>query len=606
MTSLPDLQRLIFLLSIGIPFFLFQTGLTAQSSDGPDYSQESLNKRIDEAQDYRFLEKKPIKALKICLELLRDEKHFLTDSLVRFRLYTTASQTFSDLGLTEEKGYYLKLSYRINSGNQYYEPLQEYYLLSDLAGHYMNEGQPDSALIFYRLAKEQIFTQQGVTKYSQQLASLNNLGMLFSNQGNLDSAGFYYHQALEGYMDSVYLDTGLWLAINDNIALNNIEQENYTKAEELYDQNLSLTKAYKWGVAHKGQKRWIKTLLGKVNVLELQGREKEALEAMVGLENELSRSKVPVPLPYTIRIHRKFRELYVATGQVQLALEHSQKENQVQEALFSKNQMEHNDALRAMAEFNVDMLEERLNIEQEEAAIKLELAKTQSRIRFLIILLAALLIIGTMTILLIRRRRIQAYKEEKHRVQKALANAEIRQKELAKEKLTLEVKNEQNEKSRIQLELNYKQKDLETLALDITRNNEWTRRLLDFTRSLKSMKEVERLLSLSNLESEIRNQLRTADRQQKFQEKVDLVNHEFYQTLGDRFPSITSAEKELCGFIRMKLTNYEIATLRNISDASVRTARYRLRKKMALTKDQDLDSFIENLTGGSIPGTDNT
>ena len=50
----------------------------------------------------------------------------------------------------------------------------------------------------------------------------------------------------------------------------------------------------------------------------------------------------------------------------------------------------------------------------------------------------------------------------------------------------------------------------------------------------------------------------------------------------------------LCSLIRLKMTSRNIAILQNITHASLNTSRYRLRKKLKLTEDDDLDNFVQN------------
>lgn len=56
------------------------------------------------------------------------------------------------------------------------------------------------------------------------------------------------------------------------------------------------------------------------------------------------------------------------------------------------------------------------------------------------------------------------------------------------------------------------------------------------------------------------------------------------------------SEKRLAGLIRMDLTNREIAGILSIEDSSVKTAKHRLKKKLALTDEQNLYQFLVGLT----------
>jgi DNA-binding CsgD family transcriptional regulator len=51
----------------------------------------------------------------------------------------------------------------------------------------------------------------------------------------------------------------------------------------------------------------------------------------------------------------------------------------------------------------------------------------------------------------------------------------------------------------------------------------------------------------------------------------------------------------LCGFIKVGLSNKEIAALNNITPKAVEMARYRLRKKLNVDGQVDLAGFFEAL-----------
>jgi DNA-binding CsgD family transcriptional regulator len=73
------------------------------------------------------------------------------------------------------------------------------------------------------------------------------------------------------------------------------------------------------------------------------------------------------------------------------------------------------------------------------------------------------------------------------------------------------------------------------------------------------------------------------------------VHHEFFTELKAFFPDLTQKELRLCAFVRMNLTNKEIASILNISVRGVETARYRLRKRLSLNHEEDMAEFLEKL-----------
>lgn len=51
----------------------------------------------------------------------------------------------------------------------------------------------------------------------------------------------------------------------------------------------------------------------------------------------------------------------------------------------------------------------------------------------------------------------------------------------------------------------------------------------------------------------------------------------------------------MCGYLKMHLSTKEIAQLFNMSVRGVETLRYRLRKKLDLSREQSLTEFIDQI-----------
>lgn len=66
----------------------------------------------------------------------------------------------------------------------------------------------------------------------------------------------------------------------------------------------------------------------------------------------------------------------------------------------------------------------------------------------------------------------------------------------------------------------------------------------------------------------------------------------FLKKLKDKYPELRSTELKLCAYIRMDLSNKEIAALMNNTSRGVEAYRYRLRKCLDLTRDESLKEFL--------------
>ncbi len=87
------------------------------------------------------------------------------------------------------------------------------------------------------------------------------------------------------------------------------------------------------------------------------------------------------------------------------------------------------------------------------------------------------------------------------------------------------------------------------------------------------------------------------DKQQNriFETYFDEAHQEFFNRLKDKFPQLSPNDLRLCAYIRMNISTKEIATLLNISFRGVEISRYRLRKKLELSREVNLSTFLSGI-----------
>ncbi len=78
------------------------------------------------------------------------------------------------------------------------------------------------------------------------------------------------------------------------------------------------------------------------------------------------------------------------------------------------------------------------------------------------------------------------------------------------------------------------------------------------------------------------------------------VHREFFIRLNQDFPDLTPNELKLAALIRLNLNIKESALILGISPESVKTARYRLRKKLNLEQETSILNFFLELEQGSL------
>lgn len=144
------------------------------------------------------------------------------------------------------------------------------------------------------------------------------------------------------------------------------------------------------------------------------------------------------------------------------------------------------------------------------------------------------------------------------------------------------------------MELEYKQRDLESVSANNQVKHEITKTLVQSLEQLQ--REDQNIkLSLKLLVSDLKQQLGMNERLNTLESESEKVNAEFHQRLVQKYPNLTKTERELCTLIKLNLSNKEIATLLKSSTNATNVARSRLRKKLNLSRETDLEVFIRQL-----------
>ena len=77
-----------------------------------------------------------------------------------------------------------------------------------------------------------------------------------------------------------------------------------------------------------------------------------------------------------------------------------------------------------------------------------------------------------------------------------------------------------------------------------------------------------------------------------FETKFNITYDNYLIRLSSKYKNLSPADLKLAAYIRMNFSSKEIASLLNISTKSVEMARYRLRKKLELDREQNLTEFL--------------
>ncbi|MCU0430173.1 MAG: hypothetical protein MUF42_09400 [Cytophagaceae bacterium] len=149
------------------------------------------------------------------------------------------------------------------------------------------------------------------------------------------------------------------------------------------------------------------------------------------------------------------------------------------------------------------------------------------------------------------------------------------------------------EKEKYQLQLERKEQDLNILSATNLMKLQFNKNLIQELEELPSSgKELK--MAVTTLITRLKNQYAIEEKLDVLQTNLDKVNAEFYNRLSQRFPELSKTERELCAYIKLNLSSKDIADLRKTSLNTINVTRSRLRKKLGLTRDDELEFFIQS------------
>lgn len=197
---------------------------------------------------------------------------------------------------------------------------------------------------------------------------------------------------------------------------------------------------------------------------------------------------------------------------------------------------------------------------------------------FLLLILFAILLLNYY-------RRLQ-WKKQEQQLREENEQIKIRSKQADSELMKLN-----NE--RLLNEITSKNMELAKNTMAMIRKNEL---LIDIRKEFEIQKEElgNRLPSkyFNRINKLIESSLNSEHDWEMFEHLFDQAHENFFKRLKQEYPDLTTSDFRLCAYLRMNLSSKEIAPLLNISIRGVEEKRYRLRKKIGLSTEQNLTEFI--------------
>jgi tetratricopeptide (TPR) repeat protein len=363
------------------------------------------------------------------------------------------------------------------------------------------------------------------------LEACNRLGILHRDQGNYEDAEKYLQRSLalaEQRNDHEHIAKNL-----ENLGSIQLKKGNYAQAERY------LTRGYPIAEKH-GYKKWLRDIA-------------------IDLKN-----------------------LYSLIGNHKASLFYFEKYQLIRDSIFNEE--------KALQMANLQIEQE---IKDKEQKLKLrtqEIILLEEQARFdkltTMALIGMILTLALVSFIIFRNQKFRIKKNE----QLLLNN---RQLYLSQQALTeAKLENARLREEELNLALSFKNKELTSYTVNFIHKNE----LLDELR--KKLEALKKQVD-SSLTKELNTILRLVQTNQNidkdwedFKRTFENVHHNFFSELLTRCPELSPTELKLCALIKLNLDPKEVASMLGISPESVKTSRYRLRKKLGLPQEKSLTDFM--------------
>ncbi|MEO6348625.1 MAG: tetratricopeptide repeat protein [Aquaticitalea sp.] len=450
--------------------------------------------------------------------------------------------------------------------------VMRFFAHSVLAENYADVGKSE-------LASKQHLANMAFTKDLNDIyypSAINNYGLfLFWHKKELDSALVYFQKAFD-IIRAEFPNNVLTGSIRDNIADIYVEQKNYLKAQPLYAENF---KFYNEVLGERSPTKDFPRLISAGSQLvetDVQlNRIEEAQIAFGELENIINTQRQIKPispeshLEY-LRAKEQLLHKQNNNDAAYTTAKHIERYSDSLHDLTSKTdrnwQSELNDITvdRIALNFKIDQLQKETKIKSQQ--LKLWITGLTSSV-FIILLLF---------LFLSRHQHLINSKNKQLLAEQNLENSLLKVNQLNSE-------------------IKSKERDLSDFAINLIQNQEWATGLAGKMEVYKTSDQSNQKVILNDLEQVIKNKITFDKDTTLFFQRLDKLSDAFYSQLMTNYPNLSKNEIQLCSLIRLKMDSRSIATLQNITNASLNTSRYRLRKKLELSDDVNLDDFIQQL-----------
>ena len=475
-----------------------------------------------------------------------------------------------------------------------------------------NLGQYDSSLYYatevYKLRVEMDAPSKKIAK------ALVNIGIVYLGANKNKESIVYFTDANELFIP--LRDSFNIRKCYNNIGMAYKQMGDTLQAIKNYNKSLEISRAanYKSGIA-----------TSLINLSGLYSGKGEIIKAESFLLESLDIGKELSNKQYTSTSNQNLSSIYLELGEYKKALEYAKSARKIigetnELDLLEENTMllsniydklgNYTKSIKYLREyiiihdslFNTDNTERfnRLQIEfetskkeqeiilltkdRENQLLENKILKNRQNTFIVVIFLILVLVIIIGLLIIVKRkkdRQIQRQKEIVHKKEKELAKADLEKSKLKEIEL--------------QQSILYKSKQLSTHALHMMQRNTMLHEMQLGIKALSKKADINDKPGFKQINLQINQSLRSHKDWDVFKLYFEDINKNFYKKLKEINPDLTTNDHRLCALIKLNMNSKEMASVLNVAPNSIKSSRYRLKKKLGLDVEADLEEFIRGL-----------
>lgn len=164
---------------------------------------------------------------------------------------------------------------------------------------------------------------------------------------------------------------------------------------------------------------------------------------------------------------------------------------------------------------------------------------------------------------------------------------------IRKEQYKLEKEIEKLKNDKLQIKILAKDKELVTNSLQVVKKNKILNGIIHKLKDINTNSfDEESKFQFEKLRKSILKEVNSDKSWKDLEKHIKNVHFDFLKRLKEKHPTISPRELDLSTYLLMNMSTKEIAEIMNISIGGVELARYRLRKKLDLTKKENLIGYL--------------